>query len=166
MGVSQWYVHPRDMCIPAHISLVIRVPPVGIHKTLEGKHGGYEGQILWGYVLKFQPIQNINGRRSECNYWFEIVFRQMSSQTTALTGQGYQYYYDHRSYPNVSQNVCVPLRLWVLFWNVLLILKLHKPRQAQDTHITTITVPWYDISDHIRGYTYHRTAIAVMSVVY
>ena len=25
--LSQWYVYPRDMCIPAHISLVICVPP-------------------------------------------------------------------------------------------------------------------------------------------
>ena len=32
--VSPWYVYPRDMCIPAHISLVICVSPVGIHKTL------------------------------------------------------------------------------------------------------------------------------------
>ena len=27
MAVSQWYVYPRDMCIPAHISLVICVSP-------------------------------------------------------------------------------------------------------------------------------------------
>ena len=28
--VSQWYVYPRDMCIPIHISLVICVSRVGI----------------------------------------------------------------------------------------------------------------------------------------
>ena len=32
--VSQWFVYPRDMCIPTHISLVICVSPVGIHETL------------------------------------------------------------------------------------------------------------------------------------
>ena len=33
--VSQWYVFPRDMCAPEHISLVICVSRVGKHKTLK-----------------------------------------------------------------------------------------------------------------------------------
>ena len=129
--MSRWYVYPRDMCIPAHISLVICVPPVGIHKTLklqrlQGKHGGYEGQnYSRDRFCGFQPIQNIHGRRSECNYWFEIVFgkciarrQRLQARDTNITTITVQWYV----YPNVSQNVCLPaLRLWVLFGNILLI---------------------------------------------
>ena len=173
VAMSRWYVYPRDMCIPAHISLVICVPPVGIHKTLQlqrlqGKHDGYEGQnYSRDRFCGFQPIKNIHGRRSECNYWFEIVFgkciarrQRLQARDTNITTITVQWYV----YPNVSQNVCLPaLRLWVLFGNILLIqncTRLDRPGY------TTIAIQWYDISDHIGGWTYHRTEIAVISVVY
>ena len=153
--VPPWYVCPRthitsDMCTPGRDTQNTEALYPGLLR-LQGKHGGYEGQILWVYILKFQPIQNINGN------WFWLV----SSQTTALTGQGYQFCYDHRSDPNVSQNVCLPLRLWVLFWNVLLIrncTRLDRPRIrislqspfsdmiyqtiSGDTHITEQRSQW------------------------
>ena len=50
-----------------------------------------------------------------------IYFWQVSSQTTALTGQGYQYYYDHRSVICVSQriqNVCLPRRLCQCYFEI------------------------------------------------
>ena len=119
------------MCTP-----MICVSPVGIHKTLklQGKHGSYEGQILWVYILKFQLTQNINGRRSEWNYWFETVFgkclarrQRLQARDTNITTITVQWCV----YPNISQNVCLPLRLWVLIWNILLIqncTRLDRPR--------------------------------------
>ena len=34
-GVSQWYVCPRDICVPAHLSLIICVTLVGIQRALK-----------------------------------------------------------------------------------------------------------------------------------
>ena len=149
------------MCTP-----MICVSPVGIHKTLklQGKHGSYEGQILWVYILKFQLTQNINGRRSEWNYWFETVFgkclarrQRLQARDTNITTITIQWCV----YPNVSQNVCLPLRLWALFWNILLIrncTSLDRPRIhislqlllsdmiyqtiSWDTHITEQRSQW------------------------
>ena len=134
--VSQWYVYPRDMCIPAHISLVICVPPVGIHKTLKLCTGlPKASRKTW---LKFQPIQNINGRRSECDwiiymatwyakgyYWFEIVFGKCLARRQRLPYRPgipilLRSPFSDMCIPTY-QNICLPLRLWALFWNILLI---------------------------------------------
>ena len=52
-----------DMCTPSRDTKSTEALYPGLQR-LEGKHGGHEGQILWVYILKFQPIKNINGRRS------------------------------------------------------------------------------------------------------
>ena len=77
------------MCIPAHISLAMCVPPVGIHKTRKlctrASKGFKENMAATRVcILKFQSIQNINGRRSECNYLFEIVFGKFLARRQRL----------------------------------------------------------------------------------
>ena len=52
-----------DMCTPGGDTKNTEALYPGLQR-LEGKHGGYEGKVLWVYILKVQPIQN--GRRSEC----------------------------------------------------------------------------------------------------
>ena len=52
-----------DMCTPGRDTKNTEALYPGVQR-LEGKHGVYEGQILRVFILKFQPIQNINGRRS------------------------------------------------------------------------------------------------------
>ena len=69
LDVSQWYVYPQthitsDTCIPGRDTQNTEALYPGL-QMIQGKHGSYKGQILWVYILKFQPIQNINGRRSD-----------------------------------------------------------------------------------------------------
>lgn len=73
IGVPPWYVYPRthvtsDMCTPGRDTQNTEALHPGLLE-LQRTHG-YEEQFLWFYILKF-PIQNINGRRSQCN-WITI----------------------------------------------------------------------------------------------
>ena len=66
-------MYPRGMCIPAHISLVICVPlvtPGRDTKNIEALYPGLQSlevEATRDRFLKFQPIQNINGRRLQLN---------------------------------------------------------------------------------------------------
>ena len=158
-AVSRWFVYPPvTMCIPAHISLrVICVPPVGIHKTpklcTRASKGFKENMAVTRvYILKFQPIQTINGRRSECNYWFEIVFgkciarrQRLQARDTNITTITVQIPPYHKTFACHCAYECYFSRL-------------DRPR----IHIS-LQSPF---SDMIYQTIDHRTVIAVMSVVY
>ena len=150
--MSQWYVYPHDMCIPGRDTQNTEAP----RKTWQ-----LRGTDFVGLYFKVSTDPKYKRKKIRMKLLIWNCFWQVSSQTTALTGQGYQYYYDHRSDPNVSQKVCLPLRLWVLFWNILLIrncTSLDRPRIhislqlplsdmiyqtiSGDTHITEQRSQW------------------------
>ena len=83
-----------------------------------------------------------------CNMlrWHVAIVWPGLNQTTAFTGQGHQYYYDHRSVICVSQRITK--RLLATAPVLLIRNRLDRPPGTgpKDTH--------------------HRTAIAVISVVY
>ena len=168
---TPWYVYPRthitsDMCTPGRdIQNTEALNPgiqtwrlrgtdfVGLYFKVSTDPKLKRSRI---YVLLSTAdgiIRCIWGRDPS-----SIYFWQVSRKTTALTGRGYQYYYDHRSVICVSKRLLATAPVPVLFWNILLIRNCTRLLYTgRNTNITN-NHRWYDISDHIRGYTYHRTA--------
>ena len=119
--MSQW-TPMIIMCIPGRDTQNTEAP----RKTWQ-----LRGTDFVGLYFKVSTDPKYKRKKIRMKLLIWNCFWQVSSQTTALTGQGYQFCYDHRSDPNVSQNVCLPLRLWVLIWNILLIqncTRLDRPR--------------------------------------
>ena len=146
MITCTWHHYPRPPCAPSFIKsrkfpYYQRPKPCGATSDMctpgrdtqntERKTWRLRGTDFVGLYLKVSTNSEYKRRKIRMQLLIRNCFWQVSRQTTALTGQGYQYYYDHRSDPTVSQNVCLPLRLWVLFWNILLIrncTRLDRPR--------------------------------------
>ena len=133
--VSQWYVHPRDMCIPAHIC----VPPVGIHKTLK---------LCTGPPKASRKTWRLRGT----DYWTDFVGLHFKVSTDPKYKQKKIRMQMNNIYGYLVRKGILLIRN--CFWQVSS--RTTALTLASDTNITTITVEWY-VCPNPGIPTYHKT---------